>query len=158
MHVCTGLVFVRFWRFFDDSPSAKYVCAAVPALATLHFVAVGLGYVNDAALVAGATRTGNRRELLRGPLLKLPWNPDKSWAGSAACAIGGFLAAHHVVQGFRKIGYLTLGAQPPNSVWIATTAACALVGAAVESLPVADYDNLTMSVAVWLTSLWLFGF
>ena len=51
----TGLIYLTCWPLYDDLPSSRYVCASVPALATLHFFSVGCGFVNDPLVVAGST-------------------------------------------------------------------------------------------------------
>ena len=68
IHIGTGPIFVLCWLLFDDAPSARYLAALVPALITVQFLLVGLGIVTDEAAVQAMTRTGDRREILRGPL------------------------------------------------------------------------------------------
>jgi phytol kinase len=45
------------------------LAALVPLAITFQFVMVGLGIIDDPAAVKAMTRTGNRREILRGPLI-----------------------------------------------------------------------------------------
>lgn len=40
----------------------------MPLIISLQFVAVGLGWIKNEAAVKAMTRTGNRLEILRGPL------------------------------------------------------------------------------------------
>ncbi|BDA44669.1 probable phytol kinase 1, chloroplastic [Coccomyxa sp. Obi] len=69
MHIGNGIIYVLFWPLYSEHHASKYVCASVPLMAAGHFTLVGMGIVVDKALVASATRTGDRKELLRGPLL-----------------------------------------------------------------------------------------
>lgn len=68
IHVGTGPIFVMCWALFPDQPAARYLAALVPFGITVQFALVGLGVIKDEAAVAAMSRTGNRREILRGPL------------------------------------------------------------------------------------------
>ena len=68
IHIGTGPIFVLCWLMFPDLPSARYLAALVPLLITLQFALVGTGLMKDDAAVQAMTRTGNPREILRGPL------------------------------------------------------------------------------------------
>jgi phytol kinase len=68
IHIGTGPIFVLCWLMFPDVPSARYLAALVPLLITVQFVLVGTGIMKDEAAVDAMTRTGNPREILRGPL------------------------------------------------------------------------------------------
>ena len=50
------------------NPSARYLAALVPLLITVQFILVGVGVIKDEAAVKAMTRSGNPREILRGPL------------------------------------------------------------------------------------------
>lgn len=68
IHIGTGPLFVLSWLFFSDDISARFLAALVPLAITLQFALVGLGLWRDPAAVAAMSRTGDRREILRGPL------------------------------------------------------------------------------------------
>jgi phytol kinase len=68
IHIGTGPLFVLCWPLFSDNPSARYFAALVPLSITVQFIAIGLGWLQDPAAVKAMTRTGNPREILRGPL------------------------------------------------------------------------------------------
>lgn len=68
IHIGTGPIFVLCWLLFPDIPSARYLAALVPLLITVQFILVGTGLMKDDAAVQAMTRTGNPREILRGPL------------------------------------------------------------------------------------------
>ena len=68
IHIGTGPIFVLCWLMFPDLPMSRYLAASVPLLITVQFVLVGTGIMKDDAAVQAMTRTGNPREILRGPL------------------------------------------------------------------------------------------
>lgn len=68
IHIGTGPLFVACWPLFSSEPAARWFAAAVPLVISLQFVAVGMGWMRDDAAVQAMTRTGDRREILRGPL------------------------------------------------------------------------------------------
>lgn len=68
IHIGTGPIFVLCWLMFPDLPISRYLAALVPLLITVQFVLVGTGIMKDEAAVQAMTRTGNPREILRGPL------------------------------------------------------------------------------------------
>jgi phytol kinase len=68
IHIGTGPIFVLCWLFFPDAPESRWLAALVPFAITVQFVLVGLGIVKDEAAVQAMSRTGDRREILLGPL------------------------------------------------------------------------------------------
>jgi len=68
IHIGTGPIFVLCWLMFPNVPLARYLAALVPLLITIQFVLVGTGIMKDDAAVQAMTRSGNPREILRGPL------------------------------------------------------------------------------------------
>lgn len=68
IHMGTGPIFVLCWLLFPGNPSDRYLAALVPLAFTLQFALIGLGIVKDEASVKAMSRTGNPREILRGPL------------------------------------------------------------------------------------------
>jgi phytol kinase len=183
---------VLCWLLFQDTPSAPYLAALVPLAITFQFLLVGMGVIKDEAAVQAMSRSGDRREILRGPLYygivfvvltivfwlrtpvgiialmllcggdglaeifgrrfgarKLPWNAGKSWAGSLGMFLGGWIFAIAVIAVYLGAGIFssTLGAVLPAITIIA------LVGTAVESLPVHDLDNITVTLAAVLVGL-----
>jgi phytol kinase len=68
IHIGTGPIFVLCWLFFPDAPESRWLAALVPFAITVQFALVGLGIMKDEASVKGMSRTGDRREILRGPL------------------------------------------------------------------------------------------
>jgi len=68
IHIGTGPIFVLCWLMFPDVSFARYLAALVPLLITIQFALVGTGIMKDDAAVEAMTRTGNPKEILRGPL------------------------------------------------------------------------------------------
>jgi phytol kinase len=68
IHIGTGPIFVLCWLMFPDLPISRWLAALVPLLITVQFALVGTGTLKDEAAVKAMSRTGDRREILRGPL------------------------------------------------------------------------------------------
>jgi len=68
IHIGTGPIFVLCWNLFSPQPAARYLAALVPLAITAQFALVGSGVMKDPAAVQAMSRTGDRREILRGPL------------------------------------------------------------------------------------------
>jgi len=186
VHTLAGPLFVLCWPLFSDAPYAQYLAAVVPSLNGVRLLLAGTGVVADPRAVSAMTRTGDPKELLRGPLYyvvvllavtavywraspvglviaslmcggdgladivgrrlgasnPLPWNPAKSWAGSAAMMGGGFAMSMALIAYFAAAGYLQLQLGPTA----AAVAAISVVAALVESLPINQSvdDNLSV--------------
>jgi phytol kinase len=83
---------------------------------------------------------------------KLPFNADKSWAGSAAMFLGSFLFA----VGFLSL-FNTLDLLQPQLDWIVAVGrvgAIAFLATLVEALPLRDIDNLTLTGVAVILGLW----
>lgn len=68
IHIGTGPIFVLCWLMYPDLPISRWLAALVPFVITTQFVLVGTGMLKDDAAVKAMSRTGDRREILRGPL------------------------------------------------------------------------------------------
>ena len=68
IHIGTGPLYVLCWNLFSASGAARCLAALVPFAITVQFFLVGIGRMQDPAAVKAMTRTGNPREILRGPL------------------------------------------------------------------------------------------
>lgn len=68
IHIGTGPLFVLCWFLFNDDPSARWLAALVPFSITVQFALIGLGVMKDEASVKAMSRTGDPKEILRGPL------------------------------------------------------------------------------------------
>jgi phytol kinase len=186
IHIGTGPIFVLCWLMFPDVWYARWLAALVPLLITAQFALVGLGVMKDEASVKAMSRTGDRREILRGPLFygivfvvmtlvywkdspigmvalmlmcggdgladilgrglrspKLPWNKDKSWAGSLGMFIGGWALAAFILGIFVLAGFFP----GPYTGYLVPITLIALAGTLVESLPLRDVDNITVTLA-----------
>ncbi|PKA56443.1 putative phytol kinase 2, chloroplastic [Apostasia shenzhenica] len=85
--------------------------------------------------------------------LKLPYNPSKSFAGSVAMAVAGFLASIGYMHYFASFGFIEEGWGLSFRFFIVSTAA-----ALVESLPISTEldDNLTVPLASLIVGATLF--
>ncbi len=68
IHIGTGPLFVLCWLLFNETPINKYLAALVPLAFTVQFLLIGIGVIKDEASVNAMSRSGDRREILRGPL------------------------------------------------------------------------------------------
>mmetsp|Transcript_5973 Transcript_5973/g.15889 ORF Transcript_5973/g.15889 Transcript_5973/m.15889 type:complete len:309 (+) Transcript_5973:131-1057(+) len=68
VHMTTGPIFILVWPLFSMQPWARVFAAIVPALNGVRLLAVGTGVVKDEGLVASVSRSGDKGELLKGPL------------------------------------------------------------------------------------------
>ena len=186
IHAGTGPIFVACWLLFVNTPSARYLAALIPLIITAQFALVGTGIINDPSAVQAMSRTGDRREILRGPLyygivfvvltiwfwydtpigivalmlmcggdgladifgrrlgkVKLPWNKNKSWVGSLGMFLGGWIFSVCIMGLYLAAGIFSGSLQ----AYLIPLALIALVGTAVESLPLKDVDNITVTLA-----------
>lgn len=73
----------------------------------------------------------------------IPWNPEKTWIGSLGMFIGGFLlstATLAIYDAFNIYSYALL-------TMIPAVALIAFVGTIVETLPLKDIDNITVTLS-----------
>jgi phytol kinase len=68
IHIGTGPLFVLCWFLFRETPDARWLAALVPFAITVQFALIGLGVIKDEASVKAMSRTGDPKEILRGPL------------------------------------------------------------------------------------------
>lgn len=54
-HAGTGLVYMQCWPLYSAQPWARWLCASVPAAATLHYLLVGLRVTSSSITVQGST-------------------------------------------------------------------------------------------------------
>ena len=195
IHIGTGPIFVLCWMLFPEVPSARYLAALVPLAITGQFVLVGTGLMKDEAAVAALSRTGDRREILKGPLYygiifvvitvfywhdspigitalmalcggdgladvlgrrfgnkKLPWASTKSWVGSFGMFAGSWLLSALVLGILSSAGLLTSSL---GEMLMPATVIC-LAATAVESLPIREIDNITVTAAALILGHMLF--
>ena len=68
IHIGTGPIFVLCWLMYPDVQISRWLAALVPLVITAQFAGVGTGILKDESAVKAMSRTGDRREILRGPL------------------------------------------------------------------------------------------
>jgi phytol kinase len=195
IHILTGPLFLLCWLLFPDLWYSRWLAALVPFAITVQFALIGLGIMKDEASVKAMSRSGDRREILRGPLFygivfvvmtlvywkdspigmialmlmcggdgladimgrgikspKLPWSKGKSVAGSLGMLLGGW-----VLAAFILFVFVLKGVFPgPFSVYLLPITIIAVIGTLVESLPFADVDNITVTLAAVLLGSFLF--
>lgn len=195
IHIGTGPIFVLCWLIFPNSTSSKYIAALVPFAITLQFFLVGIGVLRDESAVQAMSRTGDPREILRGPLYyglvfvlitiffwydsptgivalmllcggdgladilgrrygrsHIPWNPRKTWIGSLAMFSGGFILSLAILAIYISVGIFdsTLIELIPTLLIIS------LMATLVETLPLQDIDNITVTATAVLLGYFLF--
>ena len=74
---------------------------------------------------------------------RLPFNPAKSWAGSLAMFLGGFIFALAFLVLFNALG--NFNPPFPLGPTVVKVAFIALVATVVEALPLGEVDNLTIT-------------
>jgi phytol kinase len=83
---------------------------------------------------------------------KLPWNKGKSWIGSLGMLAGGWVFSAVIIAIFIGLGVF----KQSFRFYIFPLTVIALVATAVESLPLLDIDNLTVTAAAVATGHLLF--
>ena len=195
IHIATGPIFVLCWLFFPDAPESRWLAALVPFAITLQFALVGLGAMKDEAAVQAMSRSGDPKEILRGPLFygimfvlltiifwkdspvgmtalmimcggdgiadlvgrrvkssNLPWSPDKTVAGSVSVFLGGWL-----LSAFILAIYVGAGVFPELfGAFVLPLTIITFVSALVESSPLKDIDNITVTLAATVLGYFLF--
>ena len=68
IHIGTGPIFILCWLFFPDVWYARWLAALVPFAITVQFALIGWGIIKDDASVKAMSRSGDPKEILRGPL------------------------------------------------------------------------------------------
>ena len=195
IHIGTGPLFVLCWLLFNDNPINKYLAALVPLTFTIQFFLIGIGVIKDEASVEAMSRSGDRREVLRGPLYygiifvlltiiywkttpvgiialmlmcggdgladifgrkwgtgKVFWNKGKSWVGSLGMLLGGWILSVFVVWIYTAVGIFS----NPIQFYLLPISVIAIVGTFVESLPIKDIDNITVTLSALIIGYLLF--
>lgn len=86
--------------------------------------------------------------------IRLPYSAGKSWLGSAAMFLGGLILSLVMVWVFDRLGLFQPSLEWPSAMW--RIAAVAFAATVVESLPLADVDNLTTTGAALLVASYMF--
>ncbi len=194
IHIGTGPIFVLCWLLFPNVPAARYVAAVVPFLITIQFFLIGIGVIKDEAAVEAMSRSGDPREILKGPLIygimfvvltilfwvdhpagiialmalcggdgladvvgrrvkssPIPWSRSKTIAGTIAMFVGSFVLTVFIFFVFSQRVFVFNWETALIRIGILS-----LVAAFVETIPLKDFDNLSVPISVVLVSLWLF--
>ncbi len=84
----------------------------------------------------------------------MPYSPGKSWLGSVAMFFGGMTLAISMIWLFDAWGLFSPALEWPSAV--GKIGLVTLAATLVESLPLADVDNLTTTGAAILVASYLF--
>jgi phytol kinase len=195
IHIGTGPIFVLCWLLFPESPASAWLAALIPLVITVQFFLVGTGVIKDEAAIKAMSRTGDRREILHGPLyyglifvlltvlfwdrspfgitalmilcggdglaevvgrlfgkVRLPWSPQKTLAGSFGMFAGSWLASLLMIAVYHSRWDPIL---PLTHYLLPLTGIC-LGATLIESLPVKEIDNLTITLAALALGFLLF--
>jgi len=68
VHIATGPLYILCWNIFPDTPNSPYIASIIPGLTVTRFSLIGLGLIKDDSTVKSMSRSGNKSELLYGPL------------------------------------------------------------------------------------------
>jgi phytol kinase len=194
IHIGTGPFYVLCWLLFKDDPINKYLAALVPLAFTLQFLLIGTGIIKDEASVKAMSRSGDRREILRGPLYygvifvlltiifwkstpigivalmlmcggdgladifgrrwgkaHLPWNKNKTFMGSFGMFLGGWFLSLFILWVFSIANIFSNSFQS----YILPVTIISLIGTLVESLPLRDIDNITVTLSAIIMGYFL---
>jgi phytol kinase len=195
IHIGTGPLFVLCWLLFNENPINRFLAALVPLTFTLQFFLIGIGVIKDEASVKAMSRSGDRREVLRGPLYygiifviltiiywkdspigiialmlmcggdgladifgrkwgtrKILWNENKTWAGSFGMFLGGWVLSILIIWIFSLFSVFSLQMQS----FLAPITIIAFAATFVESIPLKDIDNITVTLTAVILGHFLF--
>ncbi len=195
VHIGTGPIFLLCWLLFPDNSTSRYLAAVIPFLITIQFFLIGIGVIKDQASVDAMSRTGDPKEILKGPFFygvvfvlltiifwrtspigiialmilcggdgfadiigrrvpsfPLKWSPNKSFAGTISMFFGGLIFSSLMLFIFIEFGYLNIDFvnSLPKLLFLN------LLATFVESLPIRDWDNITVPLTIVLAGLILF--
>lgn len=68
VHIGTGPIFVLCWLLFSETISARWLASLVPLLITVQFIFAGIGIIKDERIIKSLSRSGDPKEILKGPL------------------------------------------------------------------------------------------
>ncbi|XP_034704779.1 phytol kinase 1, chloroplastic-like isoform X2 [Vitis riparia] len=174
VHILSGLLFMVSWSIFSTSTEARYFASLVPVVNCLRELLRGPLYyvlillvctmvfwrespigVISLSMMCGGDGIADIMGRRFGSL-KLPYNQQKSWAGSISMFVFGFLISIGMLHYFSALGYFQLD-------WIWTmekVALISLVATVVESLPTTKVvdDNISVPLASMVMACLSFGF
>ena len=84
--------------------------------------------------------------------IKLPWNKKKSFAGTFGMFIGGWILAAVILMLYISLGIFS----GTFTNYLIPLSVIALAGAIVESLPLQDIDNITVTITALILGHLLF--
>ncbi|EFA81634.1 hypothetical protein PPL_05626 [Heterostelium album PN500] len=174
IHIGTGFIFIFTWGLFPVHNAMSRFCAAlIPGIVTLQFSLIGFGVMKDQQTVNSMSRTGDPRELLLGPasygvifvvtsIVYWMHSPIGITALSMlfvgdgfAGLIGQEIKTSRLPHNKSKTVGGTL-AFIVSSIYMPSLFVVTIICAAVESIPLEDWDNITVFLTC-VGSLMLMG-
>lgn len=195
IHIGTGPIFVLCWLLFPNDNASRYLAALVPLAITAQFFLVGIGAIKDEGAVKAMSRSGDRREILYGPLfygiifvvltigywydspigmaalmalcggdgladilgrrygkVSLPWTARKSWIGMLGMFIGSWTLSAAMIGLFVRLGIFSASFE---GILLPITL-ISLGATLVESLPLREVDNITITLTALILGHLLF--
>lgn len=192
IHIGTGPLFVLCWLLFDQTTGTRFWAVIVPLISTVQYGLAGLGIIKDDASVKSMSRSGGKRELLKGPFLygiafivitlifwkstpvgicalmilcggdgladifgkkygkvKLPWAREKTWIGSLAMILGGFLLSVVVIAIFNSFGVIKINYEE----FLPKLIVVAFLATLIESISISDIDNITVPLTAVISGI-----
>ncbi|XP_050282077.1 probable phytol kinase 1, chloroplastic isoform X2 [Quercus robur] len=155
VHILSGLFFMASWPIFRELLRGPLYYVLILILCALIFWRESpVGLISLAMMCGGdgiADIIGRRFGSL-----KIPYNQQKSWAGSISMFIFGFLISIGMLQYYSVLGYLHLD-------WVQTVqkvALVSLVATVVESLPTTEVvdDNISVPLVSMAVAFSMFGY
>ncbi|CAO2197068.1 unnamed protein product [Urochloa humidicola] len=152
VHISVGLVFLLFWPLFRELLKGPLYYATTITFATSLFwrtSPIAIALVCNLCAGDGIADVVGRRLGKQ----KLPYNPNKSYAGSIAMAVAGFLASVGYMHYFHTFGFI-------EETWYMALGflVVSIAATLVESHPISSEldDNLTVPLTSFLVGILLF--
>ncbi|XP_065872700.1 phytol kinase 1, chloroplastic isoform X2 [Euphorbia lathyris] len=155
VHVLSGLLFAISWPIFRELLRGPLYYVIVLILCALVFWRQSPVGVISIAMMCGGDGVADIVGRRFGSI-KLPYNPQKSWAGSISMFISGFLISLGMLYYYSALGCFQL-----DWSWtIQRVAWVGLVATAVESLSTSETvdDNISVPLTSMLAAYLCFGF
>jgi len=154
IHMGTGPIFVLCWLLFPGNPADRYLAANPreilkgPLFYGIIFIVLTIVYWMDSPigiiglmLMCGGDGLADILGRRFGKV-KLPWAKEKSWVGSLGMLAGGWVFAIGIMMVYLSKGIF------PGSIdqFLIPLTVIALAGTIVESLPLRNIDNITVTL------------
>lgn len=68
IHIVAAPIYILMWMLYSNEWYSPYISLAVPGLFAIQFILIGLGKLKNEEFVQTMSRSGDPKELLKGPL------------------------------------------------------------------------------------------